>query len=183
VIRRPRRTAPATVVALVLLAVCVAVAVAVTQSLLGQTPFVQLPQLLSFTSRQRWNSTVIIVAAIVAAVIGLILLLTAVRPGKPIVVPLARITDHDGAPVADAGVRRKTLNKDLTAAAAATVPGVTKATVTARRGTVTAQITTAAPDRDAVPDQVRDRLTDRLVEIAPARTPKVRVRARRDRNT
>lgn len=180
-IRRPRRTAPATVVALVLLAVCVAVAVAVTQSLLGQTPFVQLPQLLSFTSRQRWNSTVIIVAAIVAAVIGLILLLTAVRPGKPIVLPLARITDHDGAPVADAGVRRKTLNKDLTAAAA-TVPGVTKATVTARRGTVTAQITTA-PDRDAVPDQVRDRLTDRLVEIAPARTPKVRVRARRDRNT
>jgi len=182
VIRRPRRTAPATVVALVLLAVCVAVAVAVTQSLLGQTPFVQLPQLLSFTSRQRWNSTVIIVAAIVVAVTGLILLLTAVRPGKPIVLPLARITDHDGAPVADAGVRRKTLNKDLTVAAA-TVPGVTKATVTARRGTVTAQITTAAPDRDAVPDQVRDRLTDRLVEIAPARTPKVRVRARRDRNT
>jgi len=42
---------------------------------------------------------------------------------------------------------------------------------------------TAAQDPDRVPDLVRERLTDRLREIAPAHTPTVRVRARRDRNT
>ena len=81
-------------------------------------------------------------------------------------------------PVSDA----PTLDKDLTAAATAVV-GVSSATVRARRGSVRAQITTAAPDPDSVPDRVRDRLTERLAEIAPARTPTVRVQARRDRNT
>ncbi len=181
-IRRPRRTAPAAIVAAVLLAVCVVVAIAVIQSLLGRRPFVRLEQLLSFTSGQQWNSVVTIVIAIVVAVLGLILLFAALRPGTPTVLPLARITDRDGSPVADAGVRRRTLDKDLTAAAS-TVPGVSRARVSARRGTVTAEVSTAAADSDAVPGQVRERLEARLEEIAPARTPKVRIRARRDRNT
>lgn len=181
-IRRPRRTVPATVVAVVLLAACVVVAVAVIQSLLGQTPFVGLSPVLSFTSAQRWNSVVTIVVASVVVLLGLVLLLVALGPGTPTVLPLARLTDDDGAPVADAGVRRATLDTDLTAAAAG-VTGVSSARVRTRRKRVTARIMTAAQDPDRVPDLVRERLTDRLREIAPAHTPTVRVRARRDRNT
>ena len=181
-IRRPRRSAPASVVALVLLAVCVVVAVAVIQALLGQPPLVRLDQVLSLTAAQRWNSGATIAVAVVVAVVGLVLVLVSIRPGRPTVLPLARITDRDGAPVSDAGVRRRTLAKDLTAAASGVV-GVSKATVDARRGSVVARISTAAEDADAVPDKVRERLEQRLGEIAPATTPRVRVRARRDGNT
>lgn len=177
-IRRPRRSAPATIVALVLLALCALTVVCVVQGLLGQTPLISLDQLLALGSGQRWNSAVVIAVAIVAAVLGLVLLLAAIRPGKPTVLPLARLTDADGAPGADAGVRRHTLVKDLTVTAEA-VTGVAKATVTARRSRVTAQVTTDAADPTSVPGQVRERLETRLADIGPAPRPRVRVRARR----
>ena len=181
-IRRPRRSVPAAITALIVLALCVAVAVATIQTLLGQAPFVRLDQLLAVSSSQQWNSVGAIVAAVVAAVLGVILLLAALRPGKPTVLPLARLVDHDGSPLADAGVRRQTLAKDLTAAARA-VNGVSTATVSARRATVTVTVVTASSEPEAVPGRVSERLTERLGEIAPARLPRVRVRARPDRNT
>ena len=181
-IRRPRRSVPATIVGLVVLAVCVLVVVAVVQSLLGRQPFVTLPQLLAVSGGQTWSSATTITVAIVVAVLGLILLVVALRPGTPTVLPLARLTDHDGSPIADAGVRRKTLAKDLTTAVS-TVSGVTSATVQTGRRAVTARITTASGDPSAVSDQVHERLTDRLAEIGPASSPRVRVQSRRDRNT
>ena len=181
-IRRPRRNVPAVIVAIVLLAGCVLVVVAVVQSLLGQTPLVSLPQLLSVTSAQQWTSAAVIAAAVVVAVLGLILLLAALRPGNPTVLPLARITDSDGSPVADAGVRRNTLGKDLTTAAS-TVPGVVSASVKTGKARVTATVTTAAKDPDAVPGQVREHLESRLRDIGFVRTPKVRVRARAEKST
>ena len=181
-IRRPRRTVPATIVALVLLAICVLVTIAVLQSLTGHQPFVTLPQLLSVTSGQHWNSAAIIAIAIVLAVIGLLLLLVALRPGQPVVLPLARQVGPDGEPGADAGVRRATLTKDL-ASVASGVPGVMSASVMAGRRTVTATITAAGSDTAEVPGQVRERLTERLADISPASQPSVRVRVRRDRST
>ena len=181
-IRRPRRTAPATIVALVLLAVCVLVAIAVIQSLTGRTPFLSLPQLLSVSSGQHWNSAWTIAVAVVLAVIGLLLLLVALRPGQPVVLPLARQVGPDGEPGADAGVRRATLTKDL-ASVASGVPGVVSASVMAGRRSVTATITAAGSDATEVPDQVRERITERLTDISPASQPSVRVRVRRDRST
>lgn len=177
-IRRPRRSAPATIIALVLLAICVLTVICLVQGLLGQIPLISLTQLLAVTSGQRWNSAAVVAAAIVAAVLALVLLLAAIRPGKPTVLPLARLTDSDGAPGADAGVRRHSLTKDLTSTAEA-VPGVAKATITAGRSRVTAQVTTAAADPTAVPGQVQERLEARLADIGPAPRPRVRVRARR----
>jgi len=87
-IRRPRRSIPATIVAAVILAVCVLVIVAVAQTLLGRTPYLSGSQLLAVSSSQHWNSTATVAAAIVLAVLGLILLLAALRPGKPTVLPL-----------------------------------------------------------------------------------------------
>jgi Family of unknown function (DUF6286) len=181
VIRRPRRTLPATIVALVLLAVCVLVVVAVAQALLGQTPFLSLDQLLAVTAGQHWNSAATVAAAVVLAVIGLVLLAAAIRPGRPTVLPLAP-QEVEGRPGADAGVRRATLAKDLTTTVEA-VAGVTRAEVTARRRRVTASVEVAAAEPAAVPDQVRERLEARLSEIGPAPRPRVRVHARPDRHT
>ena len=178
-IRRPRRTAPATVVALVLFAVCAGVAVAIVQSLLGGTPFLGLEQLLGVTAAQRWNSATMIAVAVVVAVVGLLLFAVAVRPGRPVVLPLAVLETPDGGPGADAGVRRATLAKDL-AAAVATVPGVSAVNVDASRGAVTARVRTAGTGASGVPDAVHERLTARLADIAPARMPRVRVRVQRD---
>jgi uncharacterized protein DUF6286 len=181
VIRRPRRTLPATIVALVLLAICVLVVVAVVQHLLGRTPFLGLDQLLAVTSTQHWNSAWVVAAAVVAAVIGLVLLLVAIRPGRPTVLPLAR-QEVDGRPGADAGVRRTTLTKDLTTTVEA-VPGVSAAEIKARPRRVTATVHVAAADPAAVPGQVKERLEARLAEIGPAPRPRVRVRARGDQTT
>ena len=180
-IRRPRRSIPATVVALVILAVCVLVVVAVVQDLLGQRPFLSLSQLLEVSSSQTWSSAGTVAAAIVLAVLGLVLLFAALRPGKPTVLPLRPLVDDHGAPGAVAGVRRPTLVKDL-AAAAGSVPGVTSADVVARRRRVTATVQVAAADPASVPGEVRERLEQRLGEIGPAARPTVRVRARTARN-
>lgn len=181
-IRRPRRSVPAVIVAVLLLALCASVIVAVVQSLLGQTPFVTLAQLLSVSSSQRWSSAATIVVAVVLAVLGLILLVAALRPGRPTVVPLGRIQYGEGRPGADAGVRRHTLAKDLTASARS-VAGVTAAEVSAGRSRIVARVRVAAADPAAVPGQVRDRLEQRVAEIGPAPRPTVRVRARADKNT
>ncbi|WP_133830122.1 DUF6286 domain-containing protein [Actinomycetospora succinea] len=154
------------------------VVVCCVQALLGQAPLIRFSQVLEVTAGQRWNSGATIAVAIVLAVLGLVLLLAAIRPGKPTVMPLVRMTDADGAPGADAGVRRTSLSKDLTTTAEG-VPGVARATVSARRSRVTATITVAAADPTAVPDTVRGRLEYRLIEVGPAPRPKVRVKARR----
>jgi hypothetical protein len=181
-IRRPRRTAPASLVALVVLAVCAAVTVAVVQSLLGRTPFVSLSALLALTSGLQWNSPATVAAAVVLAVIGLVLLAAALRPGRPTVLPLGAATGPDGRPGASTGVRRRSLAGDLAATAAA-VPGVTAADVSARRHRITARVRVAAADPAAVPAQVRERLWARIAEIGPATRPDLRVRARPDRRT
>lgn len=179
-IRRPRRTVPATIVALVLLAACVLTVIAVIQSLAGQTPLLSLQQLLSIGSGQHWNSASVVTTAVVIAVIGLVLVVAAIRPGNPTVLPL--VSQIGGTPVSDAGVRRATLAKDL-ATAVGTVPGVTRADVVAGRRTVTASVRVAAADPASVPGAVKQRLDDRLGEIGPARSPRVRVRTRPDTNS
>ena len=102
-IRRPRRSVPATAVALVILLVGVAVVVALVQSWLGRTPFLTLAQLVSVSGGQRWSSAATITVAIVGGLVGLVLLVVALRPGKPTVLPVARLTDSDGSP--DLGCR------------------------------------------------------------------------------
>ena len=181
-IRRPRRSIPATVLAVVLLAVCVGVVVAVVQSLLGRTPFLSLVQVLNTSGSLRWSDAAVVAAAVVVAVLGLVLLAAALRPGKPTVLPLIRLTGDDGRPIADAGVRRHTLEKDLGTTVSA-VSGVASAKVIARRNSVAVDVTTVVGDPDALSGLVRRRLDERVIEIGPAFRPRVRIRARRDRRS
>ena len=93
-IRRPRRSLPAALLALVLLAAAVLVALSCIQLLLHQNPLIPFDALAEYAANLRWNDPVSIAAGVVAAVLGLILLAAALLPGKPTVLPLSRRRAH-----------------------------------------------------------------------------------------
>lgn len=171
-IRRPRRTAPAVLVAGVLLAVSVLVAWSSVQVLLDAQPVIPFAAAAAALSNLTLADPFVLAAAAVTALVGLALLLVAVVPGAPTVVALADPAEPAG-PVA--GVTRRSLARALARAAA--VDGVHGATVrlTRRRVVVTARTPyrTTQPD---LADHVRDAVTARLTDIGLARPTAVAVR-------
>lgn len=181
-IRRPRRSLPATLAALVLLAAAVLVSIASIQQLLGYPPIVLSTTLAAPVLGRTWGEPVVITAGVLAVALGLILLAAALLPGKPTVLPLAHDPAGTGADHTDAGVSRRSLGKDLTTAAAA-ADGVSSATLTVGRRRITATVRTPGADTREIGEQVRNLLTDRLTDIAPTRTPTVRVKVTADRRS
>jgi hypothetical protein len=175
-IRRPRRSLPAILLALVLLAAAVLVAISCIQLLLHQNPLIRFGTLAAFGASLRWNAPITIVVGVVAAVLGLILLAAGLLPGKPTVLPLS-----DGGRTS-AGVSRRSLRRDLTTAAAS-ADGVRSAAVRVRRGRVVATVRTLATDTAGVAEQVRSLLDERLTAIALARRPRLRIRVSPDRRS
>ncbi|MGQ0572889.1 MAG: DUF6286 domain-containing protein [Pseudonocardia sp.] len=173
--RRPRRSIPAALVATALLALAVVTAVTCVQMLLGQAPLVDAAALLAAGGSLAWSQPPVLAAAGVVAALGLVLVLVAVTPGTPTVLALET---RDGVP--DAGATRRSLGRAL-ALAASDVDGVSAASVRVRARTVTATVRTPLYDAADLPDQVRDALATRLADIAPARPPRVRVRARTEK--
>lgn len=176
--RRPRRTVPAALTALVLLGVCVLTAISVIQLLVGQRPLISYAALADLAHTTRWDNLLVTAAAGVVLLIGLVLLLTAVLPGRPTVIPL-RATDTAAI---DAGASRRSLRSTLRAAANA-VDGVTAATLTLRRSTVTAVVRTQRTTPEGLAEAVRAAITRRLDQISPATLPAVRVRVVAPRST
>ena len=68
-IRRPRRSLPAILLALVLLAAAVLVAVSCIQLLLHQNPLIPFGAVAAFGASLRWNAPITIVVGVVAAVL------------------------------------------------------------------------------------------------------------------
>ncbi|ALE86112.1 DUF6286 domain-containing protein [Pseudonocardia sp. HH130629-09] len=170
-IRRPRKSLAAGIVALVLLALCVVVAVAVVQLLLGQQPILDFGLLGSTVAGYTGADVPVLVASGVVALVGLVLVVVALRPGTPTVFPLA---SAGGAEKLDSGITRRSLNRSL-ADAATDVDGITKASVknTGRRAAVTAHAAFGDP-RD-LRDRVRSAVAQRLDAVGPARSPKITV--------
>ena len=79
-IRRPRRSVAASLVALVLLAVCVLLAVAVVQQLLGQQPVLPFTDLNALAAGLTGADVAFLVLSGVLALAGLVLVLVALRP-------------------------------------------------------------------------------------------------------
>jgi len=177
VTRRPRRSTLAILVALVILAVMALIATSSIQVLLGRGPVLRFEAIAGYATRLTWNAPTTLAAAIVAVVLGLVLLYVAITPGNPTVLPLA---GGDGR--TEAGVQRRSLATDLTTTAR-TADGISKATVTVGRSKVTAAVRTPRADTTGISEKVHGLLTDRLAAIAPARTPRIRVRVSSDRNT
>ncbi len=179
-IRRPRRTVPAVLVAVLLLAVAVLVTWSSAQVLLGQQPIVPFADLAAALAALTPADPPVLAAAALSAVAGLVLVVVAVVPGAPTVLALA--TPAEPASRLAAGVTRRSLIHTLSRAAA--VDGVDAARVRLDRRRVV--VTARTPYRTAQPDladQVRDAVTARLADVGLARPVTVAVRLEQPRRT
>jgi hypothetical protein len=167
------------VTALALLSVCVLTAISVIQLLAGRRPLISYAAIADLAHTTHWDSLGVAVAAGVVMLAGLILLLTAILPGRPTVIPL-RATDTGAA--IDAGASRRSLRSTLRTAANA-VDGVTAATLTLRRKMVTAVVRTERTTPEGLTETVRAAIERRLDQISPATRPAVRVRVVAPRST
>jgi hypothetical protein len=174
--RLPRRTVPAVLVGLALLTMSVLVAVSCVQTIAGKPP------LLPFAASGRAAASVtladprVLTTGGVLALLGAVLLVCALLPGTPQVLPLAA---RDGG--AAAGVGRQGLARDLAGCARRT-DGVTAARVDVGARTVRVTARTLLRDRSGVAERVRGAIDARLVEVGLAREPRVRVRVVPDRS-
>ena len=174
--RLPRRTVPALIVALVLLVVSVVVGVSCVQTIAG------LPPLLAFDALGRAAAAVtladprVLTAGGVFVLLGGVLLLCALLPGTPHVLPLTK--DGYGAV---AGVARHGLARDL-ATYARRADGITTVRVRVGAGTVRATAATPLRDHSGLADNVRAALDTRLAEFELARVPRIRVHIVPDRS-
>jgi len=175
--RRPRRTVPAVIMAVVLLGVCVVTAISVVQLLLHQRPLVSYAALASAAHTTRWDSAAVAAGGGVLVLVGLVLLLAALLPGRPTVVPL-RATEAG----MDTGASRRSLRSTLRAAANS-VDGVTATTLTVRGKKITAAVRTHRTAKEGLAEAVRAAISRRLDQISPATRPQVRVRVSAPRST
>ncbi|RDG34526.1 DUF6286 domain-containing protein [Streptomyces corynorhini] len=172
--RRPRRSAPATLTALALLAACTVVAVVAVQMIAGQTPWISYGAVAGDLRAAHWNDRAPAVAGGIAALIGLIMVMAAVLPGRPTVLPLAGELDS--------GASWRGLRSTLRTAAA-DVDGVNRVTLRLRRRRVAARVRTDRTNTEGLADAVRTALEQRLDQIDPARRPDVKVTLRATRST
>lgn len=170
-IRRPRRSVPATLVALVLLTAAVLITVSCVQLLLDRPPLVPFATLARTASDLTWDNTIVVLLAGSVAALGLVLLIAALMPGNPVVLGLEH---RAGQP--DAGTTRRSLDRALVSSARG-VDGVDKASIRVKPRAVTVTVRTPLHDTGDLPEQVRTALGVRLDDIALAQRPRVRVRA------
>ncbi|MFI1912420.1 DUF6286 domain-containing protein [Nocardia sp. NPDC020380] len=106
-IRRPRRAVPAVLVAVALFAVCLLTVISLIQKLTGDRQLVSYDSVATRLHDTWWTDGAVLAAGVVAIVVGLILLVLALLPGRPVVVPLAEL---DGTA---AGVTRRSVRSTL----------------------------------------------------------------------
>ncbi|UOZ04890.1 DUF6286 domain-containing protein [Amycolatopsis sp. WQ 127309] len=172
--RRTRRGVPATLTAVVLLAACVVVAVVAIQMIAGATPWLSYPSVARTLHDAHWNDPVPAVAGGVSALLGVILLLAAMLPGRLTVLPLEGEVDS--------GASRRSYRSTLRSAAS-TVDGVSRARVKLRRRSISAEVTTGRTNTDGLADAVSRAIERRLDQLTPVARPAVRVRVHAARST
>jgi hypothetical protein len=174
--RRPRRSTPAVLTALVLLAACALVAVVAIQMIIGAPELVDYRSVASTLHGMHWNDLGTALAGGVLALAGLLMLLAAILPGAPTVLPLSG--DPSGM---DSGATRRGLRSTLRAAAS-TVDGVNAAKIRLGRRKVAAVVRTNRTNTAGLDDAVRAAIEHRLgqINLANRPTPTVRVHATRN---
>lgn len=168
--RRPRRVVPAVLVALTLVGACVAVGVALVQRLIGVREYVSYDRVARELHALTWDEPQVLVAGIAAAVIGALLLMAALLPGRARVLPLTG-SRPDGI---DAGIRRRDL-RALLRHSAAEVEGVVSARVRIRRDRALAIVRTDRRSHEDMAAAVCSALSERVQEVGASVR---RVRAR-----
>jgi hypothetical protein len=165
--RRPRRSTPATLTAIVLLAACAFVAVIAIQMILGETPWVSYKSVADALHGAHWNDLIPAIAGGVAALLGLILLLTAILPGKRTVLPLQGELDS--------GASRRSYRSTLRTAAS-TVDGVSSAKLKLKGRKAVVKVSTDRTTTTGIADAVRGSIERRLDQITPTTRPAVKVK-------
>ncbi|GLW06116.1 hypothetical protein Misp01_12460 [Microtetraspora sp. NBRC 13810] len=171
---RPRRAVPGTIAAIVLLLLGLVSAIEVISALLG-TPFRIVPydRILNWAFTTRWNNPALLLGAGVAAILGLLLLLMALVPGRGRYIAL-----RTGDPNLIMGMQRRSFARSL-ARAAESVDGVTAARGHARGGYVHVKATTPLRDTRTLEETVRRAIHDKIDSLSPASAPHVGVTVRR----
>lgn len=170
---RGTRAGTALVVAVLAVAVCTYAAIeAIALAARGRTAGFDVHAVTRYGRTTPWDATAVTVVGIIAAVIGLALLLSALLPPRRRTIELAT-DDHRLA----IGISPASLRRTLQAAAL-TIDGVGTARVRGRRRwTVTA--TTTLRDATGLPETIRNRVTAELASLNPTRQRPVRVRLKR----
>jgi len=175
--RRPRRSTPAVLTALVLLAACVLVAVVAIQMIIGEDPWVDYRSVATALHGTHWNDSVTALAGGVLALVGVLMLIAAILPGAPTVLPLS------GDPAGmDSGATRRSLRSTLRSAAS-TVDGVNTAKLRLGRRKVAAVVRTNRTNATGLDDAVRAALEHRLDQLNLANRPIPTVKVQTTRNT
>lgn len=169
---RPARALPGAAVSLALVAGLGATAAEVVSALLGQPlGWVPVNELVSLAGETTWAEAS--TAALVMAGAGALMLLLAVVPGRCRLVPVR--TDD---PLIVIGITRSGLRRTVRAAAQQ-VPGVDKARVRLRRGTIEVTVVTREESSGSMLRQVGTAVGDRLAGVGTLGTGEVVVRLRR----
>lgn len=175
--RRPSRTVPAVVVALLLLTLGVALVwITVLRLTTGAWPeiFVQAAQ---WAHDVTWGSTTAITAAAAAAVGGLIMLLCAIIPGHhtSLRVSAQSLNGEDGQ--TEVVMSRRSIAR-LATARADEVDGVGSVSTSAGSRSVSLSITTPSEQRDVVANAVRATVQEAFRAAGIEPLPKIAVNAR-----
>ncbi|NRQ37221.1 hypothetical protein HII36_36095 [Nonomuraea sp. NN258] len=167
---RPHRSIPASIVAIVLTLLSLLIAAETISALIGR-PLRWLPYdgMLAGASSTPWSHPLALLGAGLVTLIGLALLLIALIPGRPRLVPV-----RTGDPELVIGLRQKSFARAL-AHAAEEVPGVHHAQASIRGRTVAVTPFTSGWDPDAFGSAVHDAVLTRLAALNPVEPYRVAV--------
>lgn len=164
--RRPRRSIPATLTALVVLAAVSLTAVVTIQLIIGERPWIDYATVAGALHGTRWNELPLALGGALFVLLGLLLLFAAILPGRLTVLPLR---------AENSGAARHSYQSTLRSAATS-VDGVSRAKLTVRRRRIDARVRTARTNPTGLADAVRAALEHRLGQIDPAVSPRISVK-------
>ena len=176
--RRPARTVPATITALVLLALGAGLVWAAVQRLVqGSWPtFAEQPA--AWAAAWTWGSFAVLVLSVAVTVIGLVLLVAAIKPGPPTAMVLDHGSADDAAGTSTEVVMTRRSVAKLATARAGQIDGIDSVSSVAGARRVTVTVKTPSQQLGEIEQQVRDRVTGALQSAGLSPMPTVLVRAR-----
>lgn len=177
--QRPSRSVPATICAVVLLALGVAAIVAALLRLTSGTWPEAFTAPLAWLADSAWNSPGVWALGITLAVIGLVLLLAGILPGRfhdlTVRLPAADRAAEQSTASAPSAVMSRRAVAQLAAATCEHIDGVSSASATATDRDVRVTVTTALHDTSDLQRWVGDGVHSRLEASGLDPVPRVRV--------
>lgn len=170
--RRPSRTVPAMIVAVVLLVIGVLTAVAAISRLVdGRWP-AQVTSTAPTVAALTWGSAAVLSVGAVLVLIGLPLLVAGIKLGGFKAAPLAARGTSEAVSDTEFVISSRSLAR-LAAARADQVDGVNKVSASASGGRIHLSITTTSEQTAAIRQQVHDGVTERLSTTGVRPVPRV----------